>query len=136
MPALVVDASVLVVALGDDEGRGAEVRRRLQGTTLHAPALIDLEVTSALRGLATGQVLTASRATAALRDLADLPVHRAPHLPLLSRCWELRDNLTTYDAAYGALAELLDLPLLTADARIARASGPRCRIEVVQTGGS
>ena len=65
-------------------------------------------------------------------DLADIPLRRASHWPLLARCWELRDNLTMYDASHVALAEALDVRLLTADARIARAPGPRCPVEVLR----
>jgi predicted nucleic acid-binding protein len=64
-------------------------------------------------------------------DLEQVPLTRCPHVPLLHRCWELRHNLTTYDAAYVALAELLDAALLTADRRLARASGIRCEVETV-----
>jgi len=60
-----------------------------------------------------------------------VPLRRAPHRPLLDRCWELRENLSAYDAAYVALAELLDAVLLTADARLAKAPGPRCRVELL-----
>ena len=65
-------------------------------------------------------------------DLADLPLQRASHRPLLARCWELRANVTVYDAAYVALAEALDTTLLTGDVRLTRATGPRCRMEVLQ----
>jgi predicted nucleic acid-binding protein len=83
------------------------------------------------RQLAAG-ALDARRAGLALDDLAALPARRAPHRPLLARCWELRDNLTIYDAAYVALAEAMHATLLTADRRLARAPGPRCPIEVLQ----
>lgn len=66
-----------------------------------------------------------------LTDLAELPVKCAPSLPLLPRCWELRDDLTIYDATYVALAEILDVRLLTADGRLARTTGPRCPIDLV-----
>lgn len=128
---LVVDASVLVVALADDGPDGDRARERLRGEALAAPELIDLEVTSVLRKrLATG-ALVIRRAELALADLADLPMGRAPHVSLLARCWELRDNLTVYDAAYVALAEALDATLLTADTRIGRAPGLACRIDVM-----
>jgi predicted nucleic acid-binding protein len=65
-------------------------------------------------------------------DLRSLPIRRVPHPPLLERCWELRANLTTYDAAYVALAELIDAPLVTLDARLAEAPGPTCPIEVLR----
>jgi predicted nucleic acid-binding protein len=76
---------------------------------------------------------SARRARLALDDLAALPARRAPHRPLLPRCWELRDNLTVYDAAYVALAEALKATLLTGDRRLARASGPKCPIEIFQS---
>ena len=68
-----------------------------------------------------------------MQDLETIPLRRAPHHRLLRRCWELRDNLTPYDASYVALAEALDTTLVTGDRRLARASGPQCRIELLQT---
>jgi predicted nucleic acid-binding protein len=128
---LVVDASALAPALADDGPDGDAARARLRGEALVAPELIDLETVSVIRsGVQTGR-LDARRARLALADLVDLPLRRAPHRPLLSRCWDLRDNLTVYDAAYVTLAELLGVVLLTADARLARAPGPRCKIELV-----
>jgi len=129
---LVVDASVLVVALADDGPDGDASRARLRGETLAAPELVDLEVASVLRRQNRAGVLDARRAQLALGDLAALPMRRAPHVPLLGRCWELRDNLTAYDAAYVALAEALDATLLTGDRRLARAAGPTCNIEVLR----
>jgi predicted nucleic acid-binding protein len=73
------------------------------------------------------------RAALALIDLAAMPLRRAPHRPLLARCWELRDNLTVYDASYVALAETLDVTLLTGDGRLARCPGPRCRVETLRS---
>lgn len=130
---LVVDASVLVVAIADDGPDGDQARTRLRGERLAAPELVDLEVASVLRrqlGLGT---LNARRAELALTDLAALPLARATHRPLIARCWELRDNLTIYDAAYVALAEALETTLLTGDRRLARATGPRCPIEVLRS---
>lgn len=128
---LVTDAGAVVRAIADDGPDGARARARLHGEQLRAPELIDLEVVSVLRRLlATGR-LDERRAALALRDLEDLPLERAPHLPLLPRCWELRHNLTPYDAAYVALAEALEVELLTADARLARAPGLRCAVSVV-----
>jgi len=129
---LVVDASVLATALGDDGADGDTARGRLRGQDLAAPELIDLEVVSVLRRQLSIGKLDARRARLALDDLLDLPVQRAPHRPLLRRCWELRDNLSVYDAAYVALAEALDAPLVTADARLARAVGVRCAVEVLE----
>jgi predicted nucleic acid-binding protein len=128
---LVVDASVLAVALADDGPDGDKARTRLRREHLAAPELIDLEVTSVIRGQLAGGHLDVRRAELALADLLDLPVRRAPHRPLLARCWELRANLTVYDAAYVALAEALGADLLTADLRLAKAPGPRCRIEIL-----
>jgi len=130
---LVVDASVVAVALMDDATDGDAARARLHGEQLVAPALIDLEVVSVWRGLARGGQLDARRARLALEDLRALPLQRVDHTPLVERCWELRDNLTVYDAAYVALAELMGATLLTGDARLSKATGPRCSIEVLKT---
>lgn len=129
---LVVDASVLAVALLDDAADGDAARARLRGERLVAPALIDLEVVSVWRGLARGGHLDAKRARLALADLRALPLQRVDHTRLVERCWELRENLTVYDAAYVAVAEALGVPLLTGDARLSKATGPRCVIEVLR----
>lgn len=126
-----VDASAVVLAIGEDTDDGARVRDRLRGERLAAPELLDLEVLAALRRLLQRGMLSIARAAAAVRDLENLPVHRFQHAPLLPRCWELRNTVTPYDAAYVATAEGLGVPLLTADARLSRASGPRCAIVVV-----
>ncbi len=128
---IVVDASVLAPALADDGADGDRARARLRGEDLAAPQIIDLEVASVLRRAARGAGLGGRRAAQALSDLAVMRLHRASHRPLLPRIWELRDNLTTYDAAYVALAEALDAPVITADRRLARASGVDCEIEVI-----
>lgn len=128
---LVVDASVLAVALADDSIDGDAARARLRGEELVAPELLDLEVASVLRRQRRAGALDSRRAELALHDLAAIPLHRAPHLPLLPRCWELRDKLTIYDAAYIARAEALAVYLLTGDLRLAQAPGPRCDIEVL-----
>lgn len=128
---LVVDASVIVVALADDGHEGDRARDRLHGERLAAPELIDLEVVSVLRRQLVSGHLDQRRADLALTDLIDLPLQRGSHRPLLARCLELRDNLTVYDAAYVALAEAIDADLLTSDRRLATASGPRCHIEVL-----
>lgn len=130
---IVVDASVLATALGDDGPDGDHARSCLRGERLSAPELADLEVASVLRRQVQARVVDGRRAALALADLAAMPLQRAPHQPLLARCWELRDNLTIYDAAYVALAEALDVTLLTADGRLARAPGPRCQIEVLHS---
>ena len=127
----VVDASVLVVALVDDGPDGDAVRRRLEGEQLFAPEIIDLEVLSVMRRAVGRGALNRRRAALALEDLLDVPIQRAPHRQLLVRCWELRENLTPYDAAYAALAEALGTLLITADARLSKAPGLTCRVEVI-----
>jgi predicted nucleic acid-binding protein len=129
---IVVDASVVATALADDSSDGDRARARLHGEQLAAPELLDLEVASVLRGQMRAGQIDARRAELALTDLNALRVQRAPHRSLMRRCWQLRDNLTIYDAAYVALAEALDVDLLTADRRLAKAPGPRCRIEVLR----
>ena len=89
-----------------------------------------MEVLFALGGLSRSRTLPEPRAKAAVRDLGDLPILRHDHVPMLNRCWQLRDTLTVYDAAYVALAELLDLELWTTDRRIAHAPGVSCRLRV------
>lgn len=129
---IVVDASIIVTALADDGDDGDRARSRLRTERIIAPHLIDLEVTSAWRRLAAAGDLDERRAQLAFEDLRALRMERVPHGSLLSRCWELRDNLTVYDAAYVALAEALRLTLLTADARLAAASGTRCDIDLIR----
>jgi predicted nucleic acid-binding protein len=128
---LVVDASVLAPALADDGPNGDAARTRLRRESLVAPELIDLETTSVIRRQLWAEEIDGRRARLALRDLVELPLRRAPHKPLLGRCWELRENLTVYDAAYVAVAEILDVVLVTADGRLADAPGPRCAIELL-----
>ena len=129
---IVVDASVLATALGDDGPDGDHARARLRGERLSAPELVDLEVTSVLRRQVHSGAADLRRAALALADLAALPLQRAPHRPLLARCWELRDNLTVYDASYVALAEALDVTLLTGDGRLASATGLQCHVEILR----
>jgi predicted nucleic acid-binding protein len=130
---IVVDASVLATALGDDGPDGDHARARLRGERLSAPELVDLEIISVLRRQVHNGAADLRRAALALADLAALPLRRAPHRPLLARCWELRDNLTVYDASYVALAETLDVTLLTGDSRLARAPGLRCQVETFRS---
>jgi predicted nucleic acid-binding protein len=129
---IVVDASVLAPALADDGADGDRARERLRGEQLVAPELVDLEVLSTLRRAARAGRLDQRRSGQALEDLAALPLRRVSHLSLLLRVWELRDNLTAYDAAYVALAEALDALLLTADGGIGKANGVRCEVEVLR----
>lgn len=129
---IVIDASALVEALIVSP-LGDRVRRRIvdSGAALHAPELIDLEVTHALRGRERARALSGRRATAAVARLGQIRLNRYPHAPFLPRIWALRNNLTAYDAAYVALAEILGAPLLTTDRRLARAPGIRAEVEVV-----
>lgn len=129
---IVVDASVVVVALADDGDDGDRARGRLRDERLAAPHLIDIEVVSAWRRLAAAGQIDERRAGMARADLRELRIERVPHGPLVERCWQLRSNLTAYDAAYVALAEMIDAPLLTADAKLANTPGPRCTIEVLR----
>jgi len=129
---IVVDASVLAPALGDDGPDGDRARERLRGQRLVAPQLIDLEVASVWRRQVAAGAMDVRRADLALDDLVSMPMRRAPHSALLRRCWQLRDNLTMYDIAYIALAEALGAPLLTADRRLGRATGVRCTVELIR----
>ena len=129
---IVLDASAAIEWLLQTAA-GARVEDRIfsQVETLHAPHLLDLEVGQVLRRHVSAGVITASRGHEALEDLLDLSVTRYPHDVLLLRIWGLRDALTAYDAAYVALAEALDAPLVTCDGKIASASGHHARIEVI-----
>ena len=98
--------------------------------TLHVPHLFDVEVLHALRRLTLGGLVSESRSRRALKALSDMRVTRYPHTPLVARIWELGGNLTAYDAAYVALAEALDAPLVTTDGRLAQAAGHRARVEL------
>ena len=98
---------------------------------MHAPHLIDVEVAQVVRRYAAAGELDAERGREALADLADFPLLRYPHDLLLQRIWELRNNLTAYDAAYVALAEVLGAPLLTRDRRLAAAPGHHAKVELV-----
>ena len=98
--------------------------------TLHAPHLIDLEIAQVLRRYVRSAIISADRGTEALSDFLDLPLTRYPHFVLLPRVWQMRHNLTAYDAAYLALAEALDAPLITRDRALAR-TGSRARVELI-----
>ena len=128
---IVVDASVLATVLADDGQDGERARARLRREVLAAPEPIGLEVTSVLRRLVLADQLLARRAEQALSDLVELPLRHAPHGSMLPRCWELRANLTVYDACYVAQAEALGVPLLTADPRLSSAPGLRCTVELL-----
>lgn len=126
---IVLDASAAVDLLLE-RLRGAWVAARIATEpSLHAPHLLDLEVASTLRKRERLGEIPAARGAAALADLSALPLTRYPTTALLSRIWQLRGTLTPYDAAYVALAEALDAPLVTTDDCLARSTGHRARIE-------
>jgi predicted nucleic acid-binding protein len=129
---IVVDASAVVeVLLGTPAADLVAHRLFGAGETLHAPHLLDIEVAHALRRFVARGEIGNQRGRTAVADLADFPLHRYPHEPLLLRVWDLRNSLTAYDAAYVALAEALGAPLITRDSRLAGATGHRARIELV-----
>ena len=119
---IVVDASVILdLILAQSAAEMIGQRLFAPAETLHAPELLDLEVLQVLRRHWRAGSLSASRGEIAVADLDDLPVIRHPHGELVERIWQLRADVTAYDAAYLALAEALDAPLVTQDARLARA---------------
>lgn len=128
---IVLDASA-VLELLLQTAIGLKVAKRIATAdeTLHAPHLVDLEVAQVLRRRETSRTLSRSRAEQAIADFSDLDLTRYPHSALLPRIWALRKNVTAYDAAYLALAEALDAPLLTTDARLAKSPGHGARVEV------
>lgn len=129
---IVVDASALIEVLLNTPSGSRITQRLFDGQeTLHAPCLLDIEVAQVLRRFSLAGELNASRGLQAIEDLSDFPLSRYPHDLFLPRIWELRHNVTAYDAAYIALAEALDAPLLTRDARLASAAGHHATIEFV-----
>ncbi len=129
---IVVDASVLVNALADDGADGRKARDRLRRELdLIAPDLVDVETVSVLRRRWLAGTVTERRFSTAIDDLEDLDLTRFPTLPLMRRAYELRSNVTSYDATYVALAEQLGCALVTADARLAAAPGILCPVELV-----
>jgi predicted nucleic acid-binding protein len=128
---IVLDASAAVDwLLQTSAGQHIEKRIYSHNESLHAPHLLDLEVTQVLRRLALQAVISAHRADEAFRDLLDLRISRYPHLVLLPRIWQLRHNFSAYDAAYIVLAEKLGAVLVTRDGRLASASGHAAAIEL------
>ena len=129
---IVVDASALLEALlRTPAAQAVEERLFHAGHTLHAPHLLDLEVAQVLRRYAATDQIETERCHEALTDLSEFPLHRYAHDVLLPRVWELRNNLTAYDAVYVALAEALDAPLLTRDRRLATAPGHHAWVDLV-----
>jgi predicted nucleic acid-binding protein len=128
---LVVDASVIAPAVVDGGPDGEMCRARIKGQSLAAPDLLRVEAVSVIRRRLPAGGLTEKQATHAIGDLLSLPIAVYPTAALLRRVWELRDNVTAYDACYVALAEALRCPLVTADRRLAKAPGTRCEFDLV-----
>lgn len=125
---LVVDASLIVAALIDTGPVGAWATTLVAAEPLVAPHLMPVEVTNILRRSEAAGDITPDSATLALEDLLALPVDLVPYLPFAARVWQVRGNLTAYDAWYVAVAEGLNVALATLDARLARAPGLRCEV--------
>jgi predicted nucleic acid-binding protein len=128
---IVLDASAAIEWLLQTQvGQQIEPRLFGEGETLHAPHLLDIEVAQVLRRFAAAGRITSARGRDALEDLTDLAAVRYPHQVLLTRIWQLRENVTAYDATYIALAEALGAVLVTCDGRLAAAPGHQARVEV------
>jgi predicted nucleic acid-binding protein len=129
---IVVDASVLANVIGDDGGDGRRARGefRIAGQVA-APDLVDVEAVAVLRKRWLAGTISDRRFEAAIADLEQLGMSRYPTLPLMRRAFELRANVTAYDASYVALAELLGCELLTGDGRLTGTPGPRCAIRLL-----
>ena len=133
----VIDASVIVAMLVDAEHAtwaGAQLSAGGVSRALWVPHLIDAEVGQALRREVAGGRLDEDTAGEALLDLARMPLRRIDHIGLLHRTWELRHNISFYDGLYVALAEVLDVPLVTLDRRLARAVGDATDVRVLTVG--
>jgi predicted nucleic acid-binding protein len=129
---IVIDASALLEFLLQTAlGSRVEARLFRDHDEFHAPHLADVEVTQGLRRLVRAGEVSPARAAEAIADLADLDLHRHPHLDLLTRAWKLRENVTAYDAIYVALAEALAAPVVTCDRPLASTSGHRATIEAI-----
>jgi predicted nucleic acid-binding protein len=129
---IVVDASVLANALADDEADGHTARAELRAAgEFTAPDLVDVETVAVLRKRWIARTISDPRFDTAVADLEQMDFERVPTVRMMRRAYELRSNVTAYDATYVALAETLDCELLTADHRLASASGPRCAIRVL-----
>jgi predicted nucleic acid-binding protein len=127
---LVVDTSAVLQALVALDVSSGLIGRLAADGDLHGPHLIDTEVLHVLRRMRRSGEISVERADDARTDFAELALVRYPHQPLSDRVWELRHNLSAYDATFVALAEVLEVPLVTCDARLASASGHRAQIEL------
>jgi predicted nucleic acid-binding protein len=130
---IVVDASAAVeLLLRTDLGLRVTERVLAGNEQVHGPGLLDIEVCQAVRRLLRKGELSPDRAAQAIDDLEDLPVTRHAHEGLIARIWSLRANMTAYDAAYVALAEALEAPLITCDVRLARAHGHHAKVQTLK----
>lgn len=130
---IVVDASVLANAIGDDGSDGQRARAEIRSSgDIAAPDLVDVETVAVLRRRWLAGTISDRRFATAIGDLEAIDVDRYPMLPLMRRAYGLRANVTPYDATYVALAEMLGCELLTGDQRLASAPGPRCSIRVLR----
>ena len=134
MSRVVCDASAVVTVLLDSGDTGSWLADRLSGAQLFAPALLPFECANVVRRHEITGLVSADQAAQAHVDLCDLPIDLFPYEILAQRVWELRRNLTSYDAAYVALAEILDAPLVTLDRRLSTAPGVDCVVEVAPGG--
>ena len=133
---LVIDASVVVAALADSGTDGRWAESLLTSDSLGAPHLLHAEASNILRRSALAGTISAEEASIAHADLLDLRVELFPYAPFAPRIWDLRENVTCYDAWYVAVAEALGAPLATLDGRLAKAPGPRCRFLVAPSQSS
>ena len=129
---IVLDASAAVSVLLNQEAGAPRILERIEWADgdLHVPHLFEIEVMSVLRRYTLSGRISEERGAELLEDLVDMIITCYPHTALLSRVWELRENVTAYDAAYIALAETLDAPLITRDERLSRAPGIHAAVEV------
>lgn len=131
---IVLDASVVVeLLLGGERAEVVLPWIEAEEGEMHVPGLLDVEVSQVLRRFVAAGIMTAARGDAAIEILQELPLSRHLETPLLPRLWQLRNNLSAYDAAYVALAEALDCPLLTFDSALAGAPGPGVRIKLLES---
>jgi predicted nucleic acid-binding protein len=129
---IIVDASALLeFLLQTSIGLRVEARLFRDEDELHAPHLVDVEVLQGLRRLVRMGEVSSGRADEAIVDLADLDLHRHPHVDLLGRAWKLRDNVSAYDAMYVALAEAIEATIVTCDRPLAKAPRRGTRVEVI-----
>lgn len=127
---VVCDASAMVAALLDSGSDGEWATERMAGADLYAPSLLPYECANIIRRQELSRAISADQAAQAHTDLLDLAIDLWPYEVLSNRAWELRTNLSSYDAAYVALAEILAAPLVTLDRRISRAPGVTCSVAV------